>query len=89
MVERLQSLPDGGLRRACLLCSDLEDDGRMQVIWIPFERLNPRARIAIIGLTPGWYQMQQAFTAARDALRVGVPDEIAVLEYVDRQALRM
>ena len=88
MVERVQTLPDGELGQECLLCSDflLEDEGRMQVFWIPFERLNPRARIAIIGLTPGWYQMQQAFTAARDALRVGVTDEIAVLEYVDRQA---
>ena len=33
----------------------------MQVFWIPFERLNPRARIAIIGRTLGWYQIQQAF----------------------------
>ena len=31
----------------------------MQVFWIPFERLNPRARIAIIGLTPGWYQISR------------------------------
>jgi hypothetical protein len=54
--------------------------------WIPFERLNRAARVAIIGLTPGWHQKQQAFTAARDAVRAGITDDMEILERIGRQA---
>jgi hypothetical protein len=88
MVGLLRALPDGELGPEHLMTGDflLEEEGRLQVYWIPFERLNRGARIAIIGLTPGWHQMQQAFTAARDAFRAGVTDELLVLERIDRQA---
>jgi hypothetical protein len=88
MVGLLQALPDGELGPQRLMTRDflLEEEGRLRVYWIPFERLNPAARIAIIGLTPGWYQMQQAFTAARDAFRAGMTDELLVLDHIERQA---
>lgn len=88
MVERLWALPDGPLGQEDLLVPEflVAHEGRVRVFWIPFERVNRDARIAIIGLTPGWYQMQQAFTVARDALRSGITDEIAVLEAVERHA---
>jgi len=88
MVGLLRALPDGELGRERLITKEflLEEEGRLQVYWIPFERLNRAARIAIIGLTPGWYQMQKAFTAARDAFRGGMTDELLVLEYIGRQA---
>ena len=88
MVGLLRALPDGELGPERLMTEDflLEEERRLQVYWIPFERLNPAARIAIVGLTPGWHQMQLAFTAARDALHAGMTDELLALEYIGRQA---
>ena len=88
LVGLLRALPDGELGRAELLTEEclLEEEGPLRVYWIPFERLNRAARIAIIGLTPGWYQMRQAFSAARDAFRAGAIDELGVLDHVARQA---
>ncbi len=75
---------EGFLGPEQLLTDDLliEEEGRVRVYWLPFERLNRRARVAIIGLTPGWHQMQQAFTAARDAFHAGLCDEMAILERI-------
>ena len=88
MIGLLRELPDGELGPDRLMADEflLEQEGRLQVYWIPFERLNRAARIAVIGLTPGWHQMQQAFTAARDAFRAGITDDLLVLEHIDRQA---
>ncbi len=46
----------------------IASDGRIEVYWIPFERLNSAAQIVIVGLTPGYSQMRAAFDAAREAL---------------------
>ena len=87
MVKLLLSLPAGDLGPADLLTPEflLDVEGRLRAYWIPFEKLNPRARIAIVGLTPGWFQMREAFTAARDGLQAGMSEE-TVLGHVDRQA---
>ncbi len=84
----MQALPDGVLGPGQLLTQDLllESEGRLEVYWIPFERLDRGARVAIIGLTPGWHQMQEAFTAARDAFRAGLRRDMEILEWIDRQA---
>jgi hypothetical protein len=76
MVERVRSLPSGTLGREELLCEGflLAREGALEVFWIPFEGLNRQARIAIIGLTPGWSQMQEAFADARDVLAYGQSD---------------
>ena len=88
MVRLLRALPDGELGPEQLLSEDflLEQEGRLRVYWIPFERLNAAARVAIIGLTPGWHQMHEAFTAARDAFRAGLNDDMAILEQIHRHA---
>jgi hypothetical protein len=87
MVGRLRALPAGELGPAELLTPEflLDVEGSLTTYWIPFERLNPHARIVIVGLTPGWYQMKEAFAAARAALQAGMSDE-SVLDHVDRQA---
>ena len=73
--------------RADLLTADfqLAREGRLDVYWIPFERLNPTAKVVIVGLTPGYSQMETAFTAARDALRAG-SSTAETLAYIDRSA---
>jgi hypothetical protein len=88
MVGLLRLLPDGDLGPEQLLVEAflVAEEGRLRMYWIPFERLNRAAWIAIIGLTPGWHQMQEAFTAARDAFRSSVTADMQVLERVHRQA---
>ena len=88
MLPRMRALPDGVLGPEQLLTHDflLDAEGRLEIYWIPFERMNHSARVAIIGLTPGWHQMQEAFTAARDAFRAGLEDDMAILERINRQA---
>jgi len=85
MLPALQRLPLSPIGREHLLTEDfkLADEGRLSVYWIPFERLNVRARLVISGLTPGYGQMLQAFTAAREALSacLGVDETLA---HVDR-----
>jgi hypothetical protein len=73
MLPALERLPRGPLRREHLLTEDfkLADEGRLSVYWIPFERLNVHARVVICGLTPGYGQMLEAVTAAREAVSAG------------------
>ena len=84
MLPALRRLPSGPLGREHLLTDDfkLAAEGRLAVYWIPFERLNAHARLIICGLTPGFAQMQAAFTAARQALGNGLElDEILARVY--------
>ena len=73
MLRDLRRLPERRLQRTDLLRPEflLARQGRLSVYWIPFERLNPHARVVLVGLTPGYGQMEKAFTAARDAIRDG------------------
>jgi len=87
MLPVVRALPDGSLDPAHLLVNDLllAEEGRTRIYWIPFERLNSGAQLIIVGLTPGMSQMEEAFTAARDALRLGMARD-EVLAAVDRAA---
>lgn len=63
----------------------LERDGRFAVHWLPFERLNANASIALVGLTPGRSQAAMAFGAAKSAMEAcATPRQL--LERVGRQA---
>jgi hypothetical protein len=46
--------------------------GGLDVYYAPFHYLNKRARVALIGLTPGWTQMERAFWAARQGMGEGL-----------------
>jgi hypothetical protein len=46
--------------------------------YAPFDFINSAAKVAIIGITPGLQQMQNAFAAARDALQQGLEPEDAL-----------
>jgi hypothetical protein len=88
MLGPLRTLPAGPLDAAHLLAPEflLEEEDDLQTYWIPFERLNSAALVAIVGLTPGWHQMKEAFTAARDALHRGMTNERLIFDYVEREA---
>lgn len=49
----------------------LEREGNLSIYYAPFEYVNPSARIALVGITPGPTQMNDANIAARDALLRG------------------
>ncbi|HEV2461973.1 MAG TPA: hypothetical protein VGS80_26775 [Ktedonobacterales bacterium] len=63
----------------------LHQDGNLEIYYVPLEYLNERARIAFIGITPGWSQLEIAYRAARAGLTRGLtPSEITL--FVDQQA---
>lgn len=55
----------------------LRREGELELYWAPFEHVEAAARVALVGITPGWYQTELAFRTARDALHSGVPHTAA------------
>jgi hypothetical protein len=60
------------LIRPCFL---LFCEAGLNVYYVPFHYLNSNARVVLMGLTPGWRQMEEAFRAARKALSNGLEGE--------------
>lgn len=56
----------------------LYDDRRISVLWAPFEYITPGARLAIVGITPGAQQAENALTAFQRALATGVTEAEAL-----------
>jgi hypothetical protein len=52
----------------------------VEMIYAPFDHINSRARIVIVGLTPGLQQARNALAAARKALRNGASIDTAAAE---------
>jgi hypothetical protein len=57
----------------------------LDVYYIPFHHLNIKARIVLLGLTPGWTQMERAFWAVKKGLADGLEGE-ALFSYVGKTA---
>ena len=83
----IAELPGGRLGPEALLSDRflLERGGDLAMYYIPFERLNPDAKVVLIGITPGITQMQVAYETARDGLRAGLSHG-AVIQRVDEEA---
>lgn len=59
-----------------LLIDQFDHRGRqVQMLYAPFDSINQSARIAIVGMTPGAHQANQALLAARTALLQGKSDD--------------
>ncbi|MFX3631608.1 MAG: uracil-DNA glycosylase family protein [Candidatus Pristimantibacillus sp.] len=73
--EFILSLPAGKLSKDQLLVPELliNQSGNMSVYYIPYDYVNTDARIMIIGITPGFTQMQLAFLQAREGLLNKIP----------------
>lgn len=70
----LTSLPVREKYEHCdLLVSDLliAEEGGLRIFYAPFDWVNPNARVIILGITPGWTQMEIACRVARTALSSG------------------
>jgi hypothetical protein len=63
----LKSLPPGPLDRCHLLTSEtlIARQGNLSAYYIPFGYYPPDAKIALVGITPGFQQMRLAYEAAR------------------------
>jgi hypothetical protein len=87
--EKILSLPlkeeNEKYERAELICPRflLFSQANLDVYYAPFHNLNPNARLALLGLTPGWTQMEEAFRAARKGLSYGL-DGQHLFEQIDR-----
>jgi hypothetical protein len=70
---------------ADLLCSTfrLFSEVGLDVYYAPFHYLNRDARVVLMGLTPGWTQMEQAFRTSRQALNDGL-EGTALFRRIDR-----
>lgn len=68
LTDFLSQLPAGTLTREHLLCEQtlLDKDGELSVYFIPFGYFPESARIALVGITPGFEQMRLAYEAARN-----------------------
>lgn len=79
-ASRIAALPNTTpLPRGDLLTPDflLHRDSTVELYYAPFDYVNEKARVALIGIAPGWYQAELSFRTARDALRQGLPYEAA------------
>ncbi|MDR6123480.1 hypothetical protein QFZ87_003077 [Bacillus sp. SLBN-46] len=64
----LRKLPLKGLYEKEDLLTDeflYARDGKVEVYWAPFEYINKEAKVIILGITPGWTQMELAFNYVR------------------------
>lgn len=51
---------------------------RLDVVWAPFDHVNPAARVVIVGLTPGRQQARAALIEAASRLRAGASEAEAL-----------
>lgn len=52
----------------------ISGDGRFDVYYAPFDYTNAAAKVMLVGVTPGWTQMQASFPEARKAIAEGSED---------------
>ena len=72
-LDRYRMLADGVPKDITSISPEfvLHRDGAIKVVWAPSEHINNDARIAIVGLTPGWQQAKIAYKSAQQALKNG------------------
>jgi hypothetical protein len=63
-VAKAADIPDGFL---------LARAGRVEARYIPFDYVNPAARVVVVGISPGFVQWKNAVRAAQQGLRAGLP----------------
>ena len=57
---------------------NLAREGNLRVQWAPIEYVPPSARLAIVGITPGRQQANNALRAFQDSIAEGHPREEAL-----------
>ena len=67
------SLDDARLPQFCIY-----EDPRVIAYYAPFDYVNTRARLVLVGVTPGPTQMLESYAIVRDAMRAGRTDDDAL-----------
>jgi hypothetical protein len=74
-VHAIKALPEKTpLRKADLLTDDfriVKEDG-LEIFYAPFDYVNRQAKVIVVGITPGWTQMEVAYRQARLDLVAGL-----------------
>ncbi len=70
-IRSLPSLAKYQPEHLCTPTFRLYSDRRIELFYAPFDFVNKSAKVAVIGITPGFQQMEIAFRAARTALVSG------------------
>jgi hypothetical protein len=82
---------DGNITRDKILKSDflLESEkhrhSNLEIYYVPFEYINEDAKVVLVGITPGWTQVEIAYRQAGNDLQKGLPFE-DIFRNVDMQA---
>lgn len=50
----------------------IEGSGEVEIYYAPVDYLNRKAQIALVGITPGWHQMEVAYRVAGEAIQKGL-----------------
>lgn len=60
--------------------TQISASGPHRVFYVPFEHVNVRARIVIVGITPGPNQIALSYASVRELLAAGLPDDVVLAE---------
>ena len=74
-VDRIRHLPQAVKYLPTDLLTDaflVASDGSLAIYYAPFDWINTSARLVVVGITPGWGQMQESFQAFKTALDDGL-----------------
>ena len=74
-VDRIRHLPQAARYSHIDLLTDdflVASDGNLAIYYAPFDWINTSARLVVVGITPGWGQMQESFQAFKTALDEGL-----------------
>src|SRR5438876_9496719 len=88
LVPRIAALPDcTPLTKEDLLVPtfQLYGENGLDIYYIPCDYVNPRAKVVVVGITPGFTQMDIAYRVARQALLDGL-SPLEVCKRVDSYA---
>lgn len=82
----IMTLPPGSLSKEHLLVKELliQEYKDISIYYVPYDYVNKRAKVMIIGITPGFTQMELAIRCARNDLLQGVPSDL-----IDRRAKKL
>jgi hypothetical protein len=73
-ADRISALPRRGQYSKCDLQNDqfrMYMSGSVAIYYAPFDYINAEAKVVLVGITPGWTQMERAYQEARRALLEG------------------
>jgi hypothetical protein len=74
-VPGIRDLPDRELKKEDVLVPEflLAKEGNVEIYYAPFHHMNEQARVAIVGITPGWTQTEISLRRMRKYLLDGLP----------------